>query len=207
MRGKSALPSYYNCIPGWGEFESFYATVAEWLPERATIVEIGVWQGRSAVYMAEKLKQLGKSADFYLVDSFDGGSILAEQTRNLSQPLRDIVVDHLTKAGVADKVTGILEMQSVTAALHFGDQSIDFAFIDADHDYQNVCADIQAWWPKIKLGGVLAGHDYESGWVGVAKAVDEIVTKHRLDFCHGQDAWQIRKRSHDPQSLVYDRRT
>ena len=205
--GKSASPSYYNCIPGWGEFESFYAAIAERLPERATIVEIGVWQGRSAVYMAEKLRELGKSANFYLVDSFDGGSILAEQAQNLSKPLRDIVVDNLTMAGVADRVTGILEMQSVAAASRFGDRSIDFAFIDADHHYPNVCADIQAWWPKIKVDGLLAGHDYESGWVGVANAVNEIVAKHRLDFCHGQDAWQIRKRLQDPQMLVYDRKT
>ena len=201
---KTEAPSFYKSVPGWGEFEEFYESIAESLLEGATIVEIGVWQGRSAVFMAEKLRELGKNVSFYLVDSFDGGQILAEQTRYLSKPLRDIVVDNLTNAGVVGWVTGILEMQSVAAAAHFCDRSIDLAFIDADHFYENVCADIQAWWPKIKIDGMIAGHDYLSGWVGVKKAVDEIVAKYRLDFYHGQDAWQICKRLQDPQQLVYD---
>ncbi|MEO8270146.1 MAG: class I SAM-dependent methyltransferase [Aureliella sp.] len=175
--------------------------MAESLAENATIVEIGVWQGRSAVFMAEKLKELGKSVRFHLVDSFDGGNILAGEARCLDRPLIQILKDNLRIAKVAGQVTGILEMSSVAAALKFSEDSVDFAFIDADHTYESVIADIRAWWPKIKVGGTLSGHDYVSGWVGVAKAVDEIVAQHSLSFFHGMDAWQIRKRSCDPRHI------
>ena len=195
------MPQYYKRIPGWGQLGPFYECVAESLPENAILVEIGVWQGRSAVFMAEKLCELNKPAKFYLVDSFDGGKILAQAAQGLATPLLEIVKSHLRSAGVADKITDIIASLSVIAARRFEDRSIDFAFIDADHDYASVRADILAWWPKIKVGGLLAGHDYKSYWVGVAQAVDELVVHHALDFQYAQEAWQIRKRSHDPDTL------
>ena len=46
-------------------------------------------------------------------------------------------------------------------------------FIDAAHDYENVKLDIQHWLPKVRVGGIIAGHDYDPRWEGVIKAVDE----------------------------------
>lgn len=40
------------------------------------------------------------------------------------------------------------------------DDSLDFVYIDADHHYENALADIRAWWPKVKPGAFLGGHDY-----------------------------------------------
>ena len=59
------------------------------------------------------------------------------------------------------------------AAATYPDQSLDFVFLDADHDYESVKADIAAWLPKVKPGGILAGHDYMCGWPGVDRAVAE----------------------------------
>lgn len=42
------------------------------------------------------------------------------------------------------------------------DYTKDFIYIDALHDYDSVLADIQAWWPKVRKGGMLAGHDYNT---------------------------------------------
>jgi predicted O-methyltransferase YrrM len=79
----------------------------------------------------------------------------------------------------------IIARPSVEAAENFDDNSMDFVFLDADHSYESVKADITAWWPKIKPGGWLCGHDY-GGWLvvkrggketkqyfGVKQAVDE----------------------------------
>lgn len=47
----------------------------------------------------------------------------------------------------------------------------DLVFIDALHDYENVMLDISLWWPKVRKGGVLAGHDFNHKWPGVERAV------------------------------------
>ena len=55
----------------------------------------------------------------------------------------------------------------------FADKSVDLVYIDGDHSYQAVNKDIELYLPKIKQGGILAGHDYSKSWPGVVKAVDE----------------------------------
>ena len=72
----------------------------------------------------------------------------------------------------------VLREGSPTAASRFADGSLDFVFIDGNHLYEAVCSDIAAWWPKLRSGGLLTGHDYAinrdaSGEWGVRKAVDE----------------------------------
>jgi len=49
---------------------------------------------------------------------------------------------------------------SVEAAKLFEDGYFDFVYIDANHVYKEVIADLEAWYPKIRKGGMLAGHDY-----------------------------------------------
>jgi len=51
---------------------------------------------------------------------------------------------------------------SVEAASHVDDDSLDFVYIDANHTFEYVVADLAAWIPKVRSGGVIAGHDYKS---------------------------------------------
>ena len=69
-----------------------------------------------------------------------------------------------------------LKLTSLEASKKFKDESLEFVFIDASHEYEDVLNDLQAWFPKIKKGGILAGHDcYPNNpeWGGVYKAVKE----------------------------------
>lgn len=75
-----------------------------------------------------------------------------------------------TKANFPGRVA-ILRQSTVSAAAHVPDESLDFAFIDADHSYEGCLADIKAWSPKIRPGGMLCGHDVN--WPTVRKAVVE----------------------------------
>lgn len=51
------------------------------------------------------------------------------------------------------------EMTSLEAVLLYTDKSLTFVYIDANHRYESVKEDIAAWWPKVRHGGVLCGHD------------------------------------------------
>ena len=71
---------------------------------------------------------------------------------------------------------------SVEGSERFEDGYFDFVYLDAAHDYRNVSKDLQSWWPKLKSGGILSGHDYFSDhrvWRGVPVGVYEAVA----DFC------------------------
>lgn len=79
---------------------------------------------------------------------------------------------------------------SVKAARRFADETLDFVFIDAAHDYESVKEDIEAWAPKVHRDGIVAGHDYMNlghagmdGVVtpyGVKRAVNEWVAKNNI---------------------------
>jgi len=66
-----------------------------------------------------------------------------------------------------------LQKSSVKAAKDYKDEFFDYVYIDASHDYENTINDIKVWYPKVKFGGMLAGHD----WCleGVSKAVREFM--------------------------------
>lgn len=59
-------------------------------------------------------------------------------------------------------------------------ESLDFVYIDANHGYDAVSADIKAWWKKVKTGGVFGGHDFRNDTVWpqnceVKRAVEEFL--------------------------------
>lgn len=83
----------------------------------------------------------------------------------------------------------LLDLPSIEAAALVPDGSLDFAFIDADHRYEHVRADIQAWRPKIRPGGFLTGHDYHrKRFAGVVQAVNEAFKPTIL----GETIWSVR---------------
>lgn len=139
-------------IIGWSEdILPFYQMIASWLEPTASIVEVGVAHGRSALFMHEELKKLGKNqVTFYAVDTspqppaIDGTDII------------------------------YIQSQSSIVADNFEDKVLDFVFIDATHEYEGISEDIKCWLPKVRSGGILAGHDYHAtDWPGVVRAVDE----------------------------------
>ncbi|HOU59762.1 MAG TPA: class I SAM-dependent methyltransferase [Kiritimatiellia bacterium] len=80
----------------------------------------------------------------------------------------------------------LLRLTSDEAAREIPDGSLDFVYLDARHDYASVVEDIGLWYPKVKPGGVLAGHDYMEQekigdtMFGVKRAVDEFVAREHI---------------------------
>ncbi len=78
----------------------------------------------------------------------------------------------------------LLRQASPQAAANFQDSALDFVYIDALHQYEPVLQDMQAWFPKVKRGGILAGHDYLNGeWRGVMYGVKQAVDQ----FCRARE--------------------
>ena len=63
---------------------------------------------------------------------------------------------------------------STVCAGEMADESIDFVYIDARHDYKGAMQDLHAYWPKVRPGGIFAGHDYvyasEHPWFATGKS-------------------------------------
>tara|TARA_Y100000385_G_scaffold195050_1_gene201901 strand:+ start:6954 stop:7562 length:609 start_codon:yes stop_codon:yes gene_type:complete len=62
------------------------------------------------------------------------------------------------------------------------DNSLDVVYIDGSHKYESVLNDLELWYPKLRSGGFLCGHDYKNGHEGVEQAVDEFVSRHQLNI-------------------------
>jgi hypothetical protein len=70
---------------------------------------------------------------------------------------------------------------SEDALLDIADNSLDFVYIDALHDYENVLKDIVGWSKKVMPGGIVSGHDFHyEGIDGVAAAVKDYVRDYNI---------------------------
>lgn len=105
------------------------------------------------------------------------------------------------KSRLSEKFPNRFEMIrgfSIKASARFENKSLDFVYIDACHTYAHVVADINAWYPKIKPGGILCGHDYcpptHSGTTkfGIIRAVDEFLQDHLEYNLHLTDQIVVR---------------
>lgn len=68
-------------------------------------------------------------------------------------------------------------VNTTDSAANLVQYELDFVFVDADHSYESVKNDMCNWWPKIRSGGILCGHDYDPREGGVVMAVDEWMNK------------------------------
>jgi hypothetical protein len=150
-------------------------------------VEIGVASGGNARNLLGELpiKKL------WLVDPytsyFEGGRVCdcskekEEAKRALSKFSQVVFVEKTSEEAVKDI-----------------DGNLDFVYIDGNHDYLFVKKDIELYYPLVKVGGVIGGHDYSPFYLGVIRAVSEFAEKHNFKmgidfFVAFSDWWIIRK--------------
>ena len=132
-------------------------------------VEIGVCWGGLTWYGAQIARD--NYSSWVSVDPWEGGSSDLPNGWNW-QDIYEGFQLNMKDSGLDDFVE-VKRMRSVEAAKTEEDGSLDLVFIDGDHKYECVKEDIEAWWPKLKQGGVMLGHDYSVGLPGVIQAVDE----------------------------------
>jgi hypothetical protein len=161
--------------------------------------EIGVLAGRLSAYL------LGARPDLSLI-MVDAWTAVPPDSRYAQSGdtvprLKQSDFDRAYATAVAtttfasDRRMVVRALSAVTAR-RIANHNLDFVFLDADHTYEGVRDDIEAWLPKLKPGGWLCGHDFEfpgrPRW-GVRKAVEEIAAKLALPYERDRDnTWFIR---------------
>lgn len=135
--------------------------------------EVGVWDGR----YAEILCQKNPGVKLYAIDSWQP----YEGYRDHKHKNRIASAYELAKERLAPFNVTVIKKFSMDAVADFEDGFFDFVFIDGNHYYDWVRDDIREWTKKVRIGGIVSGHDYyqtPSGNVGVITAVDEYVKEH-----------------------------
>jgi len=119
--------------------------------------ELGVQIG---VFAEKNLKRWSKCEKYYLIDLWKHQENYEDianaedsvQLGNLNQ-----TVQRLSKFGSKPVV---MHNSTLSASYLIPDDSLDFVYVDARHDYCGTYEDITTYWPKLKKGGIMAGHDY-----------------------------------------------
>ena len=168
------MEHFYQNIPNWFDYPELYATAVKNAPSGARFVEVGVWKGGSAAFMGVEIVNSGKFITFDAIDTFEGskehGDIenFYEETKQNLKPLIDL------------RIVNLIKGHSQEVVKNYADNSIDFVFIDASHEYEDVKRDLELWLPKVKQGGALGGHDYDPIWSGVVRAVNEMLGENNI---------------------------
>ena len=104
--------------------------------------EVGVYKG----YYSEVLCKQIPGLKLLCIDSWNSGRRI---------PAKEAATQLLSSYNAI-----IIQKNSVDAAKDVEDGSLDFVFIDAGHTYKDVKEDIAVWTPKVRIGGIVSGHDY-----------------------------------------------
>lgn len=172
-------------IPGWfNHGHKILELIEQHRP--AVCVELGTWQGASAIPVARTIARWGGTLS--CVDTWagelneDGGSAAGKSPIMLLSCARAIV-----EAGVGANVR-LIPAMTVDAAT-FWSAPIDFLYVDADHSYEGVRADLVAWVPHVRPGGLIVGDDYEHPrYPGVKHAWDKFEQIHGLTLTRYQSS-------------------
>lgn len=156
---------YQNLGQDWFTYPQLYKGAVEKFNSDSHFVEVGVWKGRSASYMAVEIHNSEKNILFDCVDTWEGSiEHLDESDPTKYDPILKeedgLYNEYLKNIEPVKHIINSIRMTSVEASKLYKDESLDFVFIDAAHDTESVKEDIAHWFPKVKKGGILAGHDY-----------------------------------------------
>lgn len=182
------MEHFYNSInTRMFNFPKLYSRAVSDCPDNGVMIEVGSWVGESLAYLAVEAINSGKNITIYSVDAFIGNKHHGTNGSDYSQW-------STYKANLAPVWSHIVPIKGISweVANNFEDDSIDFIFIDADHKYECVMKDIKAYWPKLKSGGTLSGHDIKHS--PVAKAVDDWTEDMGLGkYSIGENSWWLVK--------------
>ena len=140
--------------------ERWLFKAARSLPDKAIIVEIGSFKGRSTCCLAYGCEGTGKKV--YAIDTFDGN-----ETDFYRRDFFDEFRNNIEKTRLADYVIPIKGLSA--NVLKTWDKPIHLLFIDGSHKYEDVLEDFSGFFPHVVFGGIVAMHDVVETWPGPLK--------------------------------------
>ena len=159
---------------------AFYISIVDKFNDPAHFVEVGSFKGKSSSAMAVEICNSGKDIQFDCVDSWSSSGGTGPSDDETYQ----CFVNNMKPVSSYYKA---IKLPSVEAASLYLNNTLDFVFLDAGHEYKSIHEDIIAWLPKIKTGGIISGHDCH--YPPVIKAVNELLTNVKLFG----ECWYCRK--------------
>jgi len=123
-------------------------------------VEVGVYQGESSYRWLQDIEDLSVLLVDPYQEVFDSGDSYRELLN--TTPADDLVLLHRRmQPYIQTGQASVMVAPSASAAECVPNRSIDLVYLDGDHSKEAVARDIRAWLPKVQVGGVIAGHDYQ----------------------------------------------
>lgn len=146
--------------------------------------EIGVAQGDHAKLLCEENPDL----KLYCIDIWKPYFGYNEYTDRITRYYRE------AKDKLAPHKTIFIKKYSMEAIYDFADESLDFVYIDGAHDFKSVADDICEWTKKVKMGGIVFGHDYKrSRDTGGKYPVDVKDVVQAYTYSHSIAPWFVLK--------------
>jgi hypothetical protein len=152
------------------------------------VIEVGSWMGTSTRHMAALIKKTRHQGTVFAVDHWLG-SEEHQRGKPFWHPalprLYQQFLSNVIHEGLADYITP-MRMSSLEAAKILGEA--DIIYIDAAHDYENVYADLKAWYPHVKGHGVLCGDDWTH--IPIERAVKQFAEEEGLEIVTEGRFWR-----------------
>lgn len=154
------------------------AFLLPYIQANAICAEIGVATGSFSYHTL--LQQSPKK--LFLVDTWDYWPSTRESTEFMEQKQKtqDERYQQVLACFAPFNNVKVIRGRSTDVAKQFPKDYFDYVYIDAEHSFQAVLADLNAYFPKVKIGGYLMGDDY--GWTGIKPGVQEFLAHHK-DSC------------------------
>lgn len=165
-------------LQGWAGTDPLLRRAIETVRPKL-VIEVGTWKGQSAVFMAEGCRELGLDAAILCIDTWlgslehlvDDGFRPLLGVRRGRPTIYEQFMANVRARGLQAYLTP-LPQTSRTAARFLRARGIraDLVYLDASHEEEDVLADLEAYWPLLRSGGLLVGDDCISAFPGVVRA-------------------------------------
>jgi hypothetical protein len=165
-------------IQGWKTREELI-----WIGRQAAkaeiTIDVGCWRGRTTKVMASATRGIVIAVD-HLVWRYSGETARNEIVAAGELGQLAVIIDFQKNLKKELEEGRVYEVFRDGAEAHaavwniLGGEKADFVWIDGDHEYEDVKADILFYKSVLKSGGILSGHDYEEKFPGVIRAVNEL---------------------------------
>lgn len=171
-------------IDGWfSEDEGrWYARFARSL-HGGVFVEVGSWKGRSTSFVGPVCNANGTR--LVCVDHWRGSEDSLARRYEDALAAEDVEQTFRANMEALGIRVEVLAEPSLVAATRFQLASVDRVFLDGSHDGPSVAADLEAWFPRLREGGILGGHDYSFKHPALVAAVDAFAAQRGLSVRRG----------------------